>query len=151
MRKADLKKAFILLRNGVALCFTWLVILIMLSGLLTGELAIKLTTLLSAFFISFVAVICFIVFFSDVFIRDKSFIFRLNFALIVFIPAEIFGFFEGKGSLSTWLIFAGIVLLLYSACIIIDKTIFKKKGEEYTFQLMKYQEERKNDSTGECK
>jgi magnesium-transporting ATPase (P-type) len=156
MRKADLKKAFILLRNGVALCFTWLVILLMLSGLFTGALAIKLTTLLSTLFISFVGVICFIVFFSDVFIRDRSFIFRLSFALIVFVPAEIFGFylggfFEGKGSLSTWLIFAGIVLFFYSLCIIIDKTFCKKKGEEYTFQLMKYQEERKNDSTGECK
>lgn len=95
MRKADLKKAFILLRNGVALCFTWLVILLMLSGLFTGALAIRLTTLLSTLFISFVGVICFIVFFSDVFIRDRSFIFRLSFALIVFVPAEIFGFYLG--------------------------------------------------------
>ena len=156
MRKADWKKAFVLFRNGLALCFTWLVILIMLSGFFTGAVAIKLTTLLSAFFISFVAVICFIVFFSDAFIRDRSFIFRLNFALIVFIPAEIFGFylsgfFEGKGSLSTWLIFAGIVLFLYGLCILIDNTLCRKKGEEYTFQLMKYQEDRKHDSTGECK
>ena len=156
MRKADWKKAFVLFRNGLALCFTWLVILIMLSGFFTGAVAIKLTTLLSAFFISFVGVICFIVFFSDAFIRDRSFIFRLNFALIVFIPAEIFGFylggfFEGKGSLSTWLIFAGIVLFLYGLCILIDNTLCRKKGEEYTFQLMKYQEDRKHDSTGECK
>ncbi|MCR4617694.1 MAG: hypothetical protein K5669_05855 [Lachnospiraceae bacterium] len=151
MKKADWKKALVIFRNGFAFVFSWLVIIISVKALIEGGEGIRLSAVFGAAFISIVGVLCFVVFFSDAFIKNKSFISRLTFAVIVFVPGEIAGFymsgvFKGKGSMIQWLVFTGVVLVLYGICIVIDKTLCKKQGKEYTLQLMKYQEKRKYDN-----
>ncbi len=151
MKKTDWKKALIIFRNGFAFVFSWLVIIMSVKAVIEGGEGVRLNAIFGAAFISLVGVICFVVFFSDAFIKNKSFILRLTFAVFFFIPGEIAGFymtgfFKGKGSLIQWLTFAGIVLALYGICIVIDKTLCKKQGKEYTLQLMKYQEKRKYDN-----
>jgi len=151
MRKADWKKAFVLLRNGFAFVFSWLVILITIIGILEGGKAIRINAILGAALISLVGVICFVIFFSDAFIRNKSFIFRLTFAAIVFVPSEIAGlyiagFFSNRGNLGQWFIFTGLVVAFYGICVLIDNTIYKKQGKKYTVELLKYQEKRRNDN-----
>ena len=61
----------------------------------------------------------------------------------MFIPAEILmfylmGIFEGSGSLSLWVIFFTIIILMYIISLIIDVLIMRKKAVEYTEKLDAY-------------
>ena len=52
------------------------------------------------------------------------------------------GLFEGKGTAVQWLIFIGIILVLYFICVVLYQKYSKKQGEIYTEGLQKYQTER---------
>jgi hypothetical protein len=92
-----------------------------------------------------------VIFFSSCLITNKSFIFRLNGFVALFLPTEIAflyiaGLFKGEGIGIQWAIFVGIIIVLYLICVILDKTIFRKQGQEYTVQLDRYKEERRDES-----
>ena len=50
----------------------------------------------------------------------------------------LMGIFEGSGSLSLWVIFFTIIILMYIISLIIDVLIMRKKAVEYTEKLDAY-------------
>ena len=56
------------------------------------------------------------------------------------------GVFKREGTFNEWLIFAGIVMVLYLLCITIYHLYSKQKGELYTQKLQKYQEKRRTEN-----
>lgn len=52
------------------------------------------------------------------------------------------GFFKGRGTAVRWLLFIGIILILYFICAVLYQKYSKKQGEIYTRGLQKYQMER---------
>jgi len=54
------------------------------------------------------------------------------------------GFFSGIGTFIQWLVFIGIICVLYFICIAIYQRYSNKQGEIYTQALIKYQQQRRN-------
>jgi len=147
MKRTKIKEALILLRNGLAFCFSWLVLCTMAISAFYGKDSISTVLLLKLFALCFWAVICFIICFKNLLIRRKGFIFRLTLFYAMFIPVEVIGFysmklFGGNGTLKEWGIFAAIILGLYVACVLIDWIVCRKQGENYTRSLLAYNERR---------
>lgn len=53
------------------------------------------------------------------------------------------GFFSGIGTFIQWLVFIGIICVLYFICIAIYQWYSNKQGEIYTQALVKYQQQRR--------
>ena len=139
------------IRDGVAYSFSWFVILVLIIGLLSGQQDIGVDFLGKLLGFCLLAAIEFAAFFSDCVITNKGFMLRLNGFVALFLPTEIAflyitGILTGAGTVIEWAIFVGIIVVLYLICIILDKTILRKQGQEYTSQLDKYKEKRKDES-----
>ena len=66
---------FRVIRNGISLSFTWLVLCLMIVCLINGVTSLDVSMLFKLFGLCLYAVLCFILFFTDAFIRKKGFIF----------------------------------------------------------------------------
>lgn len=142
---------FRVIRNGISLSFTWLVLCLMIVCLINGVTSLDVSMLFKLFGLCLYAVLCFILFFTDAFIRKKGFIFRLSWFFVAFIPVEVLFFyamniFENKQDAVRWSIFGGIVLLFYIGCLLLDWIVCKRKGVEYTNLLQAYNERREHES-----
>ena len=151
MKKIFSRSLFAYIRDGVAYSFTWFAILALILCLVTGKQDIGVDFLGKLLAFCVLAAIEFVVFFSNCFIISKGFIFRLNGFVAIFLPTEIAflyfaGLFSGAGTVIQWEIFVGIIVVLYLICIILDKTICKKQGQEYTVQLDRYKKKRRDES-----
>jgi len=155
MKRNRIKEAFILLRNGMAFTFSWLVICIIAASCFSGKESISIVFLIELLVLCFWAVICFIICFMNLLIRKKGFIFRLTLYYAMFIPIEVIGFysmkmFDGRGSYKEWGIFAGLIIFLYVVCVLVDWMVFRKQGEIYTRSLLAYNERRTDEqNTGD--
>ncbi len=152
MKKILSKSLFACIRDGVAYSFSWFVLLALIICLLTGkkDIGVDFLGMLLAFCV--LAAIEFVFFFSNFFIKRKGFIFRLNGFVALFLPTQIAflyaaGLFSGAGTVIQWVIFVGIIVLLYLVCIVLDQTVCRKQGKEYTVQLDRYKEKRRDEST----
>lgn len=139
------KTIFNNIRDGLCWSFTWLVILVILLSLIGGTEVISASFLLKLLLLCLWGVISFVVSFRSNIIKSKRFITRLTSFYVMFIPVEVTMFFfmnifEDSGSFYKWIIFGAIVVFLYVACLVIDKVVFEKLGEDYTRKLQKYQE-----------
>ena len=151
MNKIFSKRFLGFIRDGVAYSFSWFVILVLIIGLLSGQPDIGVDFLGKLLGFCLLAAIEFAAFFSDCFIANKGFMLRLNGFVALFLPTEIAflyitGILTGAGTVPEWAIFVGIIIVLYLICVILDKTILRKQGQEYTTQLDKYKEKRKDES-----
>ena len=148
------KELFTYLRNGIAFSFSWLVMCTLVWCGFNGMDSIKIEFLFQLLVLCFGATLSFIVCFMNVFLKKKSFIFRLTLFYLLFIPVEIILFFrmhvfKNIGCMTQWLIFAAVVLSLYLMCVLLDWTVFRKKGIQYTKQVNAYNERRKNEQSRE--
>ena len=148
MEKKSWKEVFLALRNCVVFSYAWFVILTIALCMVNGRKEIDVAFLGKLLVLCIVGSVLFVLFFSKVMIKKKVFIFRLSLFMTFFVPCEIFGFywigiFNGAGKMKQWLLFCGIIISLYLICILIDKVIYERQGEMYTFQLNKYQETRR--------
>ena len=140
----NIKSYFKLIRNALAFVYSWLVLCVVVIALTGGQESIKTSFLLKLFGLSLWGVICFAICFGSRKLEKKGFIFQLTCFYILFIPIEILmfylmGIFSIGGSTAvTWIIFFAIIFILYITAIIIDRFIMKKRGEEYTDKLKKY-------------
>jgi uncharacterized membrane protein YobD (UPF0266 family) len=142
------KKIAAMFRNCAAFTFAWLVIVVMMLCVLSGIKAIPVFFLLKLFVLCMALSVIFTLSFSKVIIRKKGFLFRLSFFMLCFVPCEVLGFywmgiFKSIGQSKQWMLFSGIIIVLYLVCIWIDKVIYKRQGEMYTFQLNEYQKKRR--------
>lgn len=140
-----------IIRNGLAFSFSWLVLCMMIAGWINDEKSLKLTLLFKLLGLCLYAVLCFTLFFSDAVFKKNGFIFRLSGFFLMFIPVEIIFFycmniFENTGKIVQWVIFVGIVLLLYIGCVLLDWIICKRRAVEYTNLLNAYNERREHES-----
>lgn len=139
----NIKRFVMLIRNGLAYVYSWLVLCVIIWALIGGQESIKIGFLLKLFGLSLWGVICFAICFGSKRLEKKGFIFQLTCFYILFIPIEILmfylmGIFSSGSSILHWIIFIVIICFFYLTAIFIDRFIMKKRGDEYTDKLKKY-------------
>ena len=138
------KKIFILIRNGLAFVYSWLVLCVVVLSFAGGQESIKTSFLLKLLGLSAWGVICFAICFGNQRFQRKGFIFQLTLCYVLFIPIEILMFYlmgifqRGGSGAALWIIFFSIIGVLYITSLVIDKIVMKKKAEDYTQKLREY-------------
>ena len=138
-----IKDLLIVLRNGIAFTFSWLILLIVIASLFSGTESISVSTIIKVFALCVWGVFSFIISFKFEKVTKRGFIFSLTLFYILFIPVEVLlfyllGMFKSSGSLIQWIIFGIIVLVAYLAALFIDIFVFRKKEKLYTEKIREY-------------
>lgn len=146
-RKKDIIQFWVWMRNGIAFCTSWLLILMLAYNYIFNIQIISTNSLIKLVFWIIGGVFIFNLFFTPLIIKRWSFTRRLTYFMCVFSLYEgvgfyQFGFFIGKDAAAQWLRFIGIVFVLYLICIAIYNRYSKKQGEIYTQALQEYQQQR---------
>ena len=120
-------------------------ILIIISN--QQQISVSILTKLLFFVIG--GVLIFNILFTKVFIKNWTFTKRLTCFMVLLSLYECLnfywmGFFSGIGTFIQWLVFIGIICVLYFICIAIYQRYSNKQGEIYTQALIKYQQQRRN-------
>lgn len=145
--KNDIVRFLVWMRNGISFGTTWFLLILLAYNYMFDIQTISTMNLLKMFLWVCGGVFIFCTFFSSLFIKKWGFLSRLTGFMVTICLYECVGFysigiFAGKGSIVGWIIFVGIVLVLYLICIFIYKQYSKKQGEIYTQALRKYQKQR---------
>lgn len=111
------------------------------------QISVSMLTKLLFFVIG--GVLIFNILFTKVFIKNWTFTKRLTCFMVLLSLYECLnfywmGFFSGIGTFIQWLVFIGIICVLYFICIAIYQRYSNKQGEIYTQALIKYQQQRRN-------
>ena len=146
--KEEFLKFLVWMRNGTAFCTTWFLILMLVYNSIYNIPSISTNILIKLILLSFAGVFLFNLFFTCLFIKKWSFVKRLSGFMIVISLYECLcfyslDFFQSAGTVIGWIIFVGIVLILYFCCIAIYQQYSKKQGEIYTKSLQTYQQKRR--------
>ncbi|MDO5027981.1 MAG: hypothetical protein Q4E36_01835 [Bacillota bacterium] len=146
-KKDELKKFFLWLRNGFAFSTTWLLIICLAYCHIFKEQTISTDLLRKLLIFAFGGVLIFNLIFTRLLIKKWTFNLRLTAFMLVFglyesLAFSWLGFFSGRASLVQWLIFIGLVAVLYFISLAIYQVYSKKQGEIYTENLRKYQKQR---------
>lgn len=146
IQKKDVKQFFIWLRNGISFSVTWFLILKLIYNRLANIQNVSTDNLLKMIIWLSGGVLLFCLLFTGILFRKMNFTGRLTCFMLLFSVYEGLyfyrcGYFAEKGTLSQWLLFCGIVMVLYFICIAIYQKYSKKHGEIYTKALKKYQKE----------
>lgn len=136
------------MRNGIAFCTTWFLILRLLYCHIFNRQTISVDSLTKLLLFVIGGVFLFNLFFTKLLIKRWSFIKRLSCFMALFGFYESVGLyqielFQDKGKFMQWGIFIGIVFVLYVICIVIYQQYSKRQGELYTQALETYQQERR--------
>lgn len=147
IKKQNVKTLFSFFRNGTCFSFTWLVIIVLLNSFFNGSESIRTLFLLKTLIFCLAASLFFALVFSKVFLRKCKFIIKLTIFTLCFLPTEIgyfywIGLFNGRGDIIKWSILVGLIIVLYIICLCIDRLVYAKKGDEYTFMLNEYKKQR---------
>ena len=150
MGRANVKSALLMFRMVFTIAFTWLMLLVLLIAAARGKEMISVGFSLKLLAFCAGASVIFCGAFSELFLKGKSFIFRMTVFMIAFLPFEVacfywMGIFEGSGDWALWLLFVGTFIAFYLISVVLDRVVFAKRGEVYTQQLKAYQNERKQD------
>lgn len=137
------KKLMIIIRNGIAFIYSWLVICVIIVSLIGGQEVISVNFLLKLLALSSWAAICFAVCFRNQSLQKKGFIFSLTAFYILFIPIEILMFylmriFQKGGTPVLWIYFFIIIITFYIISVLIDFMVMRKRAEVYTKKLREY-------------
>ncbi len=145
--KRELFHFLIWMRNGIAFCTTWFLILGLLYCHIFNRQTISVDSLTKLLLFVIGGVFLFNLFFTKLLIKRWSFIKRLSCFMALFGFYESVGFyqiglFQDAGKFMQWGVFIGIVFVLYVICIVIYQQYSKRQGELYTQALETYQQER---------
>lgn len=146
-RKRDIIQFLVCMRNGSAFCITWLLILLLIYSYIYNRQTISINILTKMLLLILGGVFIFSILFTQSFIKKWSFTKRLTAFMVSISVYECawfywIGIFTGKGTLIQWIIFIGIMCVLFFCCIAIYQRYSKKQGEFYTQALRKYQQKR---------
>ena len=146
-RKKDVIDFLEWMRNGVAFCTTWFLILVLAYCYLSGVQTVLTTSLIKMIVLIIGGVFIFNLLFTHLIIRKWSFVSRLSGFMIAISFYECvgfywLGFFQGTGTAIQWFVFIGIVLFLYLICIAIFQIYSRRQGEIYSQALQQYQQKR---------
>ncbi len=145
--KTEFIQFAIWMRNGIAFCTTWFLILILACSYILNFQIISVNVLMKMILFITGGVLIFNICFTRIIIKKLHFTARLTCFMCAVSLYECLGFywlgfFKGRGTTAQWLIFIGIILILYFICICLYQKYSKKQGEIYTKVLRKYQIER---------
>lgn len=145
--KSEIIRFAVWMRNGVAFCTTWFLILILVYNYIFNIQNISTNGLMKVVLLIIGGVLIFNLSFTRIIIKKLNFMMRLTcfmcaISLYECLGFYCLGFFKGKGTAVQWLIFIGIILILYFICVVVYQKYSKKQGEIYTKGLQKYQIER---------
>lgn len=146
--KKDMVQFFTWMRNGIAFCTSWFLILWLVGSYLLKVESIPTDSLIRMILFVIGGVFLFCIAFTRLFLKRWSFTKRLTCFMILFSVYEsivfyLSGLFTG-GSFAKWICFIGIVMISYLGCIIIYHVYSKKQGELYTQALQRYQKKGTN-------
>lgn len=146
-RKNEIIQFGLWMRNGIAFCTTWFLILFLAYNYMFNKQTISTNNLMKLVLWIVGGVFIFNLIFTRLIIKRWSFTGRLTCFMSAISLYEClgfywFGFFEGKGTIVQWVMFIGIIFVLYIICIVIYKTYSKRQGEIYTQILREYQSKR---------
>lgn len=135
------------IRNGTAFCTTWFLILLLIYSYFFNYQTISTKNLSKMLLLIIGGVIIFSLLFTRVFIKKWSFIPRLTCFMISISLYECIGFYwlgllDGRETIFQLLVFVGILLSLYFACIAVYHRYSKRQGRLYTEALQTYQKQR---------
>ena len=141
------------IRDYTAYIFSWLTIIILIVSFISGNMSISALLIARILLLSVIAAVSCTVAFTRTVIRRRGFLFRINLFALVFIPAEIavfyrIGIFDGAGTTVQWLIFFGVILLLYIVAVGIGTLACRKEGRDINDMLDNYKKGR-NKNYGE--
>ncbi len=141
------------IRDYTAYIFSWLTIIILIVSFISGNVSISALLIARILLLSVIAAVSCTVAFTRTVIRRRGFLFRINLFALVFIPAEIaafyrIGIFDGAGTTVQWLIFFGVILLLYIVSVGIGTLACRKEGRDINDMLDNYKKGR-NKNYGE--
>lgn len=143
--KSEVIRFAVWMRNGVAFCTTWFLILILAYNYILNIQNISTKGLMKVVLLIIGGVLIFNLSFTCIIIKKKNFMVRLTCFMCAISLYECLGFYwlgYFKGIAVQWLIFIGIIFVLYFICAVLYQKYSKKKGEIYTKGLQKYQMER---------
>ena len=140
--KEEFLKFLVWMRNGTAFCTTWFLILMLVYNSIYNIPSIPTNLLIKLIFLSIGGVFLFNLFFTCLFIKRLSG-FMIVISLYECLCFYSLEFFQSAGTVIGWIIFVGIVLILYFCCIAIYQQYSKKQGEIYTKSLQAYQQKRR--------
>jgi len=138
-----IKDLLIVLRNGIAFTFSWLMFIVVIASFILGVDTIAVSYIVKIFALCVWGVFSFIVCFKFEKVTKRGFIFSLTLFYILFIPVEVLlfyllGMFKSSGSLIQWIIFGAIVIAAYLVALFIDIFVFRKKEKLYTEKIREY-------------
>ena len=145
--KRDIQQFLVWMRNGIAFCTTWFLMLWLVYNYVYGIKSISTENLIELLLFVTGGVFIFSLSFTRFFLKKWSFLKRLTcfMVLISIYECVVFysaGWWQGSGTLGVWLGFVGIILCFYLLCIAIYHIYSKKQGELYTQALQDYQKKR---------
>lgn len=145
--KSEMIRFAVWTRNGVAFCTTWFLILILAYHSIFHIQNISTNGLMKVVLFIIGGVLIFNLSFTRIMIKKLNFTMRLTCFMCAVSLYECLGFywigfFKGRGTAVRWMLFIGIILILYFICAVLYQKYSKKQGEIYTRGLQKYQMER---------
>ena len=148
--KKDIIQFGVWMRNGIAFCTTWLLILMLAYNQLFNVQTIATNSMIKMVIWVAGGVLLFSLIFTRLIIKKWSFIRRLTCFMISVSFYQCLGFYwfdflADKATVIQWLVFIGIVFVLYLICIAIYLQYSKRRGEIYTQALQKYQQQRSSE------
>ena len=88
-----IKDLLILLRDGIALSFTWLLLIVVIASLILGTKTVAVSLIIKIFALCVWGVFSFILCFKFEKVTKRGFIFSLTLFYILFIPVEVTMFY----------------------------------------------------------
>lgn len=145
--KKDVIQFLTWMRNGIAFCTSWFLILWLLYNYFYGIETITTAGLFRMLLFVTGGVFLFSVCFTRFIVKKWRFLTRLTCFMVLISIYECVSFYAmglwgRRGSAWEWIGFAAVILILYVICIGIYKVYSKKQGEIYTRALQKYQYKR---------
>ena len=148
LRKQEMKKFIIWMRNGISFAVTWFLILLLAGsyGLNIPQIAVATLTKMVVLIVGGVLLFC--ICFTKLILVRWHFIKRFSFFIVLLSVYQIvgfywIGFFVDSGSNLQWIIYAAIVIVLYFCSLLIYYARYSKEGKAYTRALGEYQKKRR--------
>lgn len=145
--KKDVIQFLVWMRNGFAFVTAWFLILSVIYSRSVGVESIATDSLLKLMLFVAGGVLFFSLVFTRVLFKKQSFQWRLTCFMVLISGYECLvfyatGFWQAGGTPWEWLVFVGLVLILYLLCIGIYHVYSRKQGALYTQALQNYQKKR---------
>lgn len=143
--KSEAIRFIVWMRNGVAFCTTWFLVLALAYNYIFNIPSISTETLIKMELLILGGVLIFNLSFTRIIINKWNFMMRLTCFMCAISLYECFGFYRlgiFYDMEVQWLVFVGIILVLYFICAMLYQQYSKKQGEIYTKGLQEYQMKR---------